>query len=193
MSHRPLTDAEIAYLKRLKSALDASWQALMITLGLVALPLAFLGLTVASSHSGDRIALVAAGVIMTGLIGAVVYYSARGQAQRKLDWRATARFRGLIADMASPEAVRERVAITGKQVERKGKDPETARREYWLLAGEARYQVTPEHYMAYGTGDVLELEVARASRVVLAINGEPDRLAVGRMGGETLDLGAVED
>lgn len=193
MSYRPLTDPEMAYLKRLKTSLDASWHALLITLGLVALPLAFLGLTVASSHSGDRLALVAAGVIMTGLIGAVVYYSARGQAQKKLDWRTTQRFRGLIADLASPEAIKERVALTGKQIDKKGKDPETARREYWLVAGEARYQVTAEHYMAYGTGDVIELEVARASRVVLAINGEPDRLTVGRMGGEALELGVADE
>lgn len=179
MPTRPLRPNEIAYLKRYKGTIDASLQALWITLGLMALPVVFLWFTFRSAQ-GDRLALVLAGAILIALLGAVVYYSARERSTRKLGLADAAIFKGLVEDLAIKQATEETVAFTGKEIKlRPEKDAEgSPRKEYWLLAGDRRFQVSAGSYMALAADQTVRLAYATHSRVVLEIDGERERLSL---------------
>ncbi|MFP5503419.1 MAG: hypothetical protein ACLGIN_13100 [Candidatus Sericytochromatia bacterium] len=179
MSSRPLSPNEIAYLKRYKGTIDASLQALWITLGLLALPVVFFWFTFRSAE-GDRLALIIAGAILLALLGAVVYYSAREHHAKKLKLTDAALFKGLVEDLVAKTATEEQVVVTAKETKvRPEKGPEGgARKEYWLVAGDRRFQVSAGTYMATAVDQAVRLAYATHSRVVLTVDDERERLAL---------------
>lgn len=189
MSTRPLKPNEIAYLKRYKGTIDASLQALWITLGLLALPVLFFWSTFRSAQ-GDRLALVLAGAIMLALLGGVVYYSAREHHARKLKLTDAALFKGLVEDLREKNATEETLQLTGKETRaRQEKDPEGgARKEYWLLAGDRRFQVSAGTYMALAADQAVRLTYATHSKVVLEVDGERERLTLASAGREPIEM-----
>lgn len=189
MGKRPLRPEEVNYLKTYKSSLDASLQALWITVGLVGLPAVFLFFTLTSNQTGgDRLSLALAGIILLGLMGAVVYYTARESRTKKLKLEDARLFKGLVEDLREEEATSETVTLTGKETRQSGEE-EGARKLFFLVVGSQRFQVTGSRWMSLQTGEDVALEYAAHSKVVLTVNGEPERLAiVSKFGREPIEM-----
>ena len=179
MTNRPLSRDEVAYLERTKAALDAAFQTLLISTGLVALPVGFVAFTLTGrgGFTGDRVATAIAGFILIGLIAAVVYYSALGSRRMRWDRERFQAWRGLGADIEDRTAAVETVEIQAKgHATETGGGPEGPRRRYFIKAGDRRYWITGARWMSLVPGSRVTLEVAPHSGVVLAVDGLPDRL-----------------
>lgn len=189
MGRRPLRAEEVSYLKNYKASLDASLQALWITLGLVGLPAIFLLFTLTSRQTGgDRLSMALAGVILLGLMGAVVYYTARESRTKKLKLDDARLFKGLVEDLREEEAASETVTLTGKETKQVEQE-EGSRKQFYLVVGQQKFQVTGSRWMSLAVGEDIALEYAMHSKVVLTVNGENERLAiVSKFGREPIDM-----
>lgn len=190
MGRRPLRAEEINYLKLYKTSLDASLQALWITIGLVGLPTIFLFFTLTSPQSGgDKFSMALAGIILIGLMGAVVYYTARESKTKKLKLEDARLFKGLVEDLRLEEAASETVTLTGKETRQAEQEEGSSRKLFFLVVGDRRYQVTGSRWMSLQTGEDIALEYAVHSRVVLTINGEPERISLAnKLGRERIEM-----
>lgn len=180
---RPLTRNERDYLERTKASLDAALQALLVTLGLLALPIGFLIFTMTGrgGWSGDKLSTAIAGTIMLGLVAAVVYYTALGRQEIGFDRRAFKTWRGLGIDLAAGMAEEQARPITGKVQETlKRTTPTGPNRAYYLVAGELRFKVSASTWMAHAEGEEPVWAYAPHSGVLLAVDADPDRLRLPR-------------
>lgn len=183
MPQRPLTRHERDYLERTKASLDAALQALGISLGLLALPFAFLlfTLTGRGGWSGDKLATAVAGFILVGLVAAVVYYTALGRQEVRFTRQAFRTWRGLALDLQSGNVVEEELPVTAKlQVSVKQTTPDSPKRLYYLQSGDRRFQVSPHAYMAIVEGQTLHVAYAPYAELLLEIDGAPERLRIPR-------------
>jgi hypothetical protein len=183
VSHRPLTPHELDYLALTKASLDAALQALLVTIGLLAMPVVFLAFTLTGrgGWSGDRISTAIAGTIMLALVSAVVYYTALGRQEIRFDRAAFRIWRGLSVDLASKEAVEETLPISAKEQETlKGGRHDGPRRVHWLRSGDRRFRVSAGRWLSLAEGQTIEVAYAPHSLVVLTIDGETDRLRLPR-------------
>lgn len=173
MTTRPMRPDEAAYLERYRETLKGTLSGAAIAVGFLALPLGFLTLSWASNGRSELGSLVLAGVILLGLIAGVIGFSGRGWAPLVNAWTALMEWRGLREDFEAQQVTVEAVRIDAKN------SPKAASgkgRVYELRAGRRRFRVSARTYLGVAPGTSLTFEYASHSRVLLAVDGEPERL-----------------
>lgn len=177
---RALQDDEIAYLKTLKAPLDEALLAACVTLLAALVPLATAS---AAWHGvgGDRLALALGAVVLALLLAGLVVYSGLGARARACTWSALKRRRALGEDLAAGEAELVTATVEDKPVS--APDAQGQRR-YEVVADGRRYAVSGARWLEIAPGQRLELAVSPNAQVVLAIDGQRDRLASKRRAAE---------
>jgi hypothetical protein len=181
-TQRPFTRAERDYLERHKEVLDAAFNAFAITVGLLALPVAFVAFTLGghAGLSGARLSTALSGFIMLALIGAVVYYTALGRQEVRFDRAAFQRRRALGLDLERDEAHEEAFTVSAKSQEAAPAHAAEPNRRLYVTADGRRFQLSAAHWMAIAEGETVTLTIAPHSGVVLAVDGEADRIRLPR-------------
>jgi hypothetical protein len=181
---RPMTAAERDYLELLKKNLDAALQQMLIAAGIAALPLGFLVSTL-SSRTGfraDTMAAILATLILSGLTAAVLIYGGqmnKGVLWRAGDWQLRER---LGEDLLGRTALSVRATLDDKFTEAtraawSRRATEQGGRRYYLRVDGQRFEVSGLRWLAAEVGSTVQLVYAERSRVVLEVNGLPDRLS----------------
>ncbi|HEY9723184.1 MAG TPA: hypothetical protein V6D47_14335, partial [Oscillatoriaceae cyanobacterium] len=103
--------------------------------------------------------------------------SGLGARARACTWRALKRRRALVEDLGEAQAEVRELTLEEKNVS--GPDAR-GQRHYEISADGGRYEISGVRWLELATGQALRLDTAPNSGVVLAVDGQRDRLPLKR-------------